>query len=108
MKPETYYEAYMNRGQGSSIGRLDQERHLLNDSKVFGQDVWEVPKHPPSSKFCECGILKIDITKKKIVYALIGKVLCNFIDGQADVWFEIALSQSKEQLEIWKDLHGLA
>ena len=103
--PKTYYEAYMDRGQCSVIEHLNRNRHLLNDCKVFGQDIWEVPNHPPFDKFNEYGILKVDITKKKIVHILIGNVLCNFTDGRVGVWFEIALSQSKEKLEIWKDLN---
>ena len=105
MKPEDYYEQYINRGQHTSIGHLDQNRYLLKDGKVSGNDVWEMPDHPPFDKVLEYKTLKVDITKKLKVHVLIGSVMCFFYDGKKTVWFEIAMSQSKEALEIWKDLH---
>ena len=108
MKTELYYAKYLNRGQRSVVWRLGNAHHLISeDGLISGKDVWELQIHPPFDRFHDCRILKIDITSKKTVYALIGKVLCNFFDGQADVWFEIAVSQSKEKLGIWKDLYLL-
>ena len=106
MKPNVYYSIYSNRGQVSCVWRVNQERHLISaDGKVLGKDVYEMENHPPFEKVIECKTVKVDITKKKIVYVLVGKVMCNFFDGQNAVWFEFALSQSKEKLEIWKDLN---
>lgn len=105
MKPNIYFEKYVNRGQTTCIWRLDKARHLLKDGKVSGKDIWEVQHHPPFDKVLEYKTLKIDITKKKIVYVLVGSVMCFFYNGEKEAWFEIALSQSKEKLEIWKDLH---
>ena len=109
MKPNVYYQNIgMNRGQASCVWRVDQARHLISaDGKISGKYVWEVQKHPPFEKVNDYKILKIDITKKKIVYVLVGSVTCFFYDGQKDEWFEIALSQSKERLEIWKDLNAI-
>ena len=108
MKTEAYFSNYINRGQRSCIWRLDAAKHLISkDGKISGKDVWEVQYHPPFDKVNEYKILKVEITKKKIVYVLIGHVTCFFYDGQKEEWFEIALSQSKEKVEIWKDLHAI-
>ena len=106
MKPEIYFSEYINRGQVSCIWRLAAAKHLIsNDGKISGKDVWEVQNHPPFEKVNDYKVLKIDITRKKVVYVLVGYVMCFFYDGQKEVWFEIALSQSREKLEIWKDLN---
>lgn len=108
MKPELYYAKYLDRGQASVVWRLDKARHLLSkDGLVSGKDVWEVQKHPPFDKVLECKTLKIDIAKKKTVYLLVGRVMCYFYNGQRPEWFEFAVSQSKEKLEIWKDLRAV-
>ena len=106
MKPNVYYSIYSNIVLVSSIWRVDQERHLISaDGKVLGKDIYEIESHPLFEKVIEYKTIKVDITKKKIVYVLIGKAMCNFFNGQNAVWFEFALSQSKEKLEIWKDLN---
>lgn len=107
MKIEDYVETYLNRGQHSFAAWLDveSERCKIANGKICGKDIYEEQDHPPFGKVKEYAVLKIDITKKKIIYALIGRVACNFYNGEADVWFEIALSCSKEKLEIWKDLN---
>lgn len=40
------------------------------------------------------------------VYVLLGRVKCRYIDGFADKWFEIAWAPSREELEVWRDLHA--
>lgn len=107
MKPKTYYATYLNAGpipgiivlQQSCVWRLDRARHLVNDNgKISGKDLWEVKRNADVVGKCnEYKILKINISCNKIVYVLVGCML--------SVWFEIALSQSKEKLEIWKDLN---
>ena len=104
MKPETYYATYLNAGpvpgiivlQQSCVWRLDKARHLIDgNGKIAGKDLWEVKRNVDIVD--KYKILKINISCNKVVYVLVGCIL--------SIWFEIALSQSKEKLEIWKDLN---
>ena len=66
------------------------------------KEVHEVPNHPPWDK-----IDKLIIVKVCKCYVLLGSVMCNFIDGKASRWFEIALHSDKNELKVWRDLHNV-
>ena len=52
-------------------------------------------------------IVEVNTGKRRgCVYVLLGRVKCRFINGFVDKWFEIAWAPSREELEVWRDLHA--
>ena len=95
MNVDTYIKTYFPDGRRVFAARtfaIQQVQQL--------KEPYEVPNHPPWSK-----IDKLVIVKVHKGYALLGSVMCNFIDGNAPRWFEIALHPDKNELKIWRDLH---
>ena len=92
MTIDTYVKTYFPDGRQVLAARIFAILQL--------KEPYEVPNHPPWSK-----IDKLVIVKVHKGYALLGSVMCNFIDGNAPRWFEIALHNDKNELKIWRDLH---
>ena len=94
MNVDTYIKTYFPDNRPVLAARIAAVSRL--------KESYEVPCHPPWNK-----IDKFAIVKVHKVYVLLGSVMCNFIDGNAPRWFEIALHSDKNALKIWKDLHSV-
>lgn len=102
MNVDTYLKTYFPDGRMVLAPRISAVQQLKERISAVQQlkEPYEVPNHPPWSK-----IDKLVIVKVHKGYALLGSVMCNFIDGNAPRWFEIALHNDKNELKIWRDLH---
>lgn len=100
MTIDHYLIRYFNDGRyahGPAYNKLLYFKRKLHDEYLIEH------VHPPFDK-----INKYEIVKCGKIWILLGSVMCNFIDGQAPRWFEIAVCLDKESLEIWKDLHCMS
>lgn len=97
MKSETYRTLYI-RDQFSYA--LNYKNYGPNDGRVH-----EVKDHPPWDKFISFTIAHVGTGNDRI-YVLLGSVMCNFVDGQDERWFEIAIGKSRDEVEIWLDMNS--
>ena len=94
MNVDTYIKKYFPDGRLVFAGKIIAKQL---------KELYEVPYHPPWDK-----IDKLIIVKVNKGYVLLGSVMCNFIDGKAPRWFEIALHNDKNELKVWRDLHSVS
>lgn len=96
---ETYHTKYLRDGLFSWAVAVHRNPALMK--KLQEMHIAPCKGHPPFDK-----IESIEIVKCGKIWVLLGKVMCNFIDGQALQNFEIALGTSKAELGIWWDLNS--
>jgi len=94
MNVNTYIKTYFQKNTPVIAGKIIAKQL---------KELYEVPYHPPWDK-----IDKFIIVKVCKGYVLLGSVMCNFIDGKAPRWFEIALHNDKNELKVWRDLHSVS
>ncbi len=78
----------------------------VNKSKLLMKQLSEmravpVKGHPPFEK-----VRSYEIVKCGKIWVVLGKVMCNFIDGQKEENFELAMGIDKHELAIWWDLNS--
>lgn len=98
MKPDIYYNKYIRDGLYSFAVNANKFSHILK--QLCEKRVLEVKDHPPFDK-----VESYEIVSCGKIWVLLGKVLCNFIDGEKLINFEIAIGINEAELNIWKDLH---
>ncbi len=94
-----YCKKYLREGVFSWAVAVNRAKHLMD--QLTELKVTPVKGHPPFDK-----VKSYEIVKCGKIYVLLGKVLCNFIDGQALENFEMAMGIDKNCLAIWWDLNS--
>lgn len=99
MNVDAYYQTYLRPGIFSMAQSINKLKHLQEELKEKRcVECWL--RHPSFDK-----VQSYKIVKCGKIWVLLGKVLCNFIDGQKIENFELAFGMTKNELLIWKDLH---
>ena len=96
---EEYCRKHLRDGAFSWAVAVNRAKHLLKELEEMG--VAECRGHPPFSK-----VESYEIVKCGKIWVVIGKVMCNFIDGQALQNFEMAMGIDKNRLGIWWDMNS--
>ena len=94
-----YCRKHLREGTFSWAVLVNRAKHLM--AELDKLRVVPVKGHPPFNK-----VESYEIVKCGKIWVVIGKVMCNFVDGQALQNFEMAMGIDKNELGIWWDLNS--
>ena len=94
-----YYTKYLREGAFSWAVAVNRAKHLLH--QLSEMRVVPVKGHPPFDK-----VKSHKIVKCGKIWVVLGKVMCNFIDGQKEENFELVMGIDKHELAVWWDLNS--
>ena len=94
-----YCTKYLREGAFSWAVAVNRAKHLLH--QLSEMRVVPVKGHPPFDK-----VKSHKIVKCGKIWVVLGKVMCNFIDGQKEENFELAMGIDKHELAVWWDLNS--
>ena len=98
-KFDDYIKTYLKGRTFSWAVLVNRAKHLM--AELDKLRVVPVKGHPPFNK-----VESYEIVKCGKIWVVIGKVMCNFVDGQALQNFEMAMGIDKNELGIWWDLNS--
>lgn len=96
---DDYRKKYLREGIFSYAVAVNRAKHLMK--QLIEMKVYPVKGHPPFEK-----VKSYEIVKCGKIWVVLGKILCNFIDGQKEENFEMAMGIDKNSLMIWWDLNS--
>ena len=103
MQPSTecddYYKKYLRDGVFSWALAVNVNKVLM--AQLQEMKACPVKGHPPFDK-----VISYKIVKCGKIWVVLGKILCNFIDGQKEENFEMAMGIDKHTLAVWWDLNA--
>ena len=94
-----YYTKYLREGTFSWAVAVNRNKYLLH--QLSEMRVVPVKGHPPFDK-----VRSYEIVKCGKIWVVLGKVMCNFIDGQKEENFELVIGIDKHELAVWWDLNS--
>ena len=94
-----YLKKYFIEGAFSWAVAVNRAEHLMK--QLSEMRAAPVKGHPPFEK-----VRSYEIVKCGKIWVVLGKVMCNFIDGQKEENFELAMGIDKHELAIWWDLNS--
>jgi len=94
-----YCKKYLREGIFSWVVAVNRSKLLMD--QLIELKVTPVRGHPPFEK-----VRSHEMVKCGKIWVVLGKVMCNFIDGQKEENFEMAMGIDKNELAIWWDLNS--
>ena len=94
-----YYTKYLREGAFSWAVAVNRNKYLLH--QLSEMRVVPVKGHPPFDK-----VKSYKIVKCGKIWVVLGKVMCNFIDGQKEENFELVMGIDKHEIAVWWDLNS--
>lgn len=95
-----YCKTYLREGAFSWAVAVNRAKHLMKELEEMG--VAECRGHPPFDK-----VESYEIVKCGKIWVVIGKVMCNFMDGSQTLQnYEMVMGIDKNALGIWWDLNS--